>query len=85
MGRLTDIEGEFPASDEEIEAAVNEAAEELGIDPETLEAEVAHILDTGTGSVTNEAVGGPTAVDNPDAAADPRLEAIELYTLQRQL
>lgn len=85
MGRLTEIQGDFPAEDAEIEAALESAADDLNMDPDQLEEEVAHILDTGTGKVTNEAIGGPTHVDNPDAESDPRLEALELYKLRNEL
>lgn len=85
MGALTDLDGDFPASDDDVEAAIEEAAAELGVDEASLEESVAHMIDSGTGMVTNEGVGGPRVASNPDAEGDPRLEAIELYKLQNQL
>ena len=85
MGALTELDGDFPATDEEVEAAVADAAAELNVDESVLEEAVAHMIDSGTGMVTNEGVGGPTVSANPDAEADPRIEAIELYKLQRRL
>lgn len=87
MSKLTEFDGgeEFTASDEEIEAALERTADELNVDVETVEEGAAHMLDSGTGVVTNEAVGGPASVSNPDAADDPRLEAIELFRMQATL
>ncbi|WP_335999802.1 hypothetical protein [Halorientalis halophila] len=86
MTALTDIEGaDFTASDEEIEEAVEEAAEELGMTPEKLQEEVAYILDSGTGRANNEGVAGAAASDNVDTNNDPRLEALEMYKLRQEL
>jgi hypothetical protein len=84
--KLADIDGgDFTASDKEIEAAVADAAEELGMDPETVSEEVAYILDSGSGRVNNEGVAGAAVGSNSDTADDPRLEALELFKLRQEL
>lgn len=86
MTKLTDIEGtDFTADDEAVEAAVEEAAAELGMDPETVSEEVAYILDSGSGRVNNEGVAGAAAAVNEDTADDPRLEALEVFKLRQEL
>jgi hypothetical protein len=86
MTKLTDIEGaEFTADDEEVQAAVEDAATELGMDPETVSEEVAYILDSGSGRVNNEGVAGAAAAVNQDTADDPRLEALEVFKLRQEL
>jgi hypothetical protein len=86
MTKLTDIEGaEFTADDEEVQAAVEDAAAELGMDPETVSEEVAYILDSGSGRVNNEGVAGAAAAVNQDTADDPRLEALEVFKLRQEL
>ncbi len=86
MTKLTDIDGtEFTASDEEIEAAVEDAAAELGMDSETVSEEVAYILDSGAGRVNNEGVAGAASGSNADTADDPRLEALEGFKLRQEL
>jgi len=83
---LTDIEGaEFPASEEEIEAAVEEAAAELDMSSERIHEEVAYILDSGSGRANNEGVAGAATTDNADAHDDPRLEALDLFKLRQEL
>jgi 8-oxo-dGTP pyrophosphatase MutT (NUDIX family) len=86
MTNLADIDGEdFTASDDEIQAAVEEAAEELGMDPDTVSEEVAYILDSGSGRVNNEGVAGAAVGSNADTADDPRLEALEVFKLRQEL
>ncbi|WP_246987283.1 hypothetical protein [Halorientalis marina] len=86
MTKLTDIEGaDFTADDAEVEAAVEDAAAELGMDPETVSEEVAYILDSGSGRVNNEGVAGAAAAVNEDTADDPRLEALEVFKLRQEL
>jgi len=87
MTDLTDIEGggEFTATDDEVREALEETAEELGRPVEDVEEEVAYILDSGTGTATNEGVGGVAVGSNASAASDPRLEALEVYKLNEQL
>jgi hypothetical protein len=86
MTKLTDIEGaDFTADDEAVEAAVEDAAAELGMDPETVSEEVAYILDSGSGRVNNEGVAGAAAAVNEDTADDPRLEALEVFKLRQEL
>lgn len=86
MTKLTDIEGgDFTASDDEIEAAVADAAADLGMDPETVSEEVAYILDSGSGRVNNEGVAGAAVGSNADTQDDPRLEALEVFKLRQEL
>ncbi|WP_336002691.1 hypothetical protein [Halorientalis halophila] len=87
MTDLTDIGGggEFTASDEEIQEALEDASEELGQPVDDIEREVAYILDSGTGSATNEGVAGTSVGANASAASDPRLEALELYKLNERI
>jgi CO/xanthine dehydrogenase Mo-binding subunit len=86
MTKLTDIEGaDFTADDEAVEAAVEDAAAELGMDPEEVSEEVAYILDSGSGRVNNEGVAGTAAAVNEDTADDPRLEALEVFKLRQEL
>lgn len=87
MTDLTDIEGggDFTATDEEVREALEATAEELGRPVEDVEEEVAYILDSGTGTATNEGVGVVAVGSNSSAASDPRLEALEVYKLNEQL
>ncbi|SEO27768.1 hypothetical protein SAMN05216388_1010117 [Halorientalis persicus] len=87
MTDLTEIGGggEFTASDDEIERALEAASDELGEPVETIAEEVAYILDSGTGSATNEGVAGTSVGANATAASDPRLEALELYKLNNRI
>lgn len=86
MTKLQDIEGaEFTADDEQIEAAVEAAATELGMDAETVHEEVAYILDSGSGRVNNEGVAGAALSSNAETHDDPRLEALELFKLRQEL
>ncbi|MDY7082249.1 MAG: hypothetical protein SXQ77_07575 [Halobacteria archaeon] len=86
MTKLTEIEGtDFTASDEEIQEALEEAAEDLGKSVEEISEEVAYILDSGTGTANNEGVAGTGASANPDAEKDPRLEALEVYKLRQEI
>lgn len=86
MTKLKEIEGaDFTASDEEIEAAVQEAADDLGMSPEKISEEVAYILDSGSGRVNNEGVAGAAAASNADTNDDPRLEALEVFKLRQEL
>ena len=86
MTKLQDIEGaDFTAPDEEIETAVEDAAEELGMSTERIHEEVAYILDSGSGRVNNEGVAGAAVTSNADTHDDPRLEALELFKLRQEL
>ncbi|MFB6141734.1 MAG: hypothetical protein ABEJ30_00145 [Halorientalis sp.] len=86
MSRLTEFDGEdYEASDEEIEQAVEEAAEDLGMDPAKVHEEVAYILDSGSGTVNNEGVGGAAATANADTQSDPRLEALEVFKFRQEI
>lgn len=86
MTKLQDIEGaDFTAPDEEIEAAVEEAAEELNMDVEHVHEEVAYILDSGSGRVNNEGVAGSAAAANSATNDDPRLEALEVFKLRQEI
>jgi len=86
MTKLTEIEGaDFTASDDEIEQAIEQAADDLGMSPEKVSEEVAYILDSGTGRANNEGVAGAAASDNVDTNDDPRLEALEMFKLRQEL
>jgi len=86
MSRLTEMDGDgFVASEEEIERAVEEAAADLGMDPEKVHEEVAYILDSGSGTVNNEGVGGAASGANADTEDDPRLEALEVYRFRQEI
>jgi hypothetical protein len=86
MTKLTEIEGaDFTATDEEVEQAVEDAAADLGMEPEKIHEEVAYILDSGSGRVNNEGVAGAAAGDNADTADDPRLEALEVFRFRQEL
>lgn len=87
MAKLTDLEGadEFTASDEDVEAAVEEVAEDLGMTPEAVHEEVAYILSSGSDTVLNEGVGGVGAGANADSQGDPRLEALEVFRLRQEI
>ncbi len=76
---------DFIASEDEIQQALEEAAEETGETVEAVAEGVEHIMTSGTGAATNEGVAGAGAVDNEDTESDPRLEAIELYKLRREI
>jgi hypothetical protein len=84
---VLDVEGgaELTASDDEVREALEEAAEAVGESVENVKEGVEHILSSGTGAATNEAVAGTGVSENDEAETDPRLEAIELYKLRRQI
>lgn len=81
MTKLTEIGGgaDYPAPDEEVERALKEAAEEMDKSVGEVEEAVAHILGSGTGTITNEGVGG-TSSDT-----DPRLEALKIWKMRQKL
>lgn len=86
MTRLTELDGDnFTASDEEIEQAVEDTADELGMDPEAVHEEVSYILDSGSGRVNNEGVGGAAVGSNTDTEDDPRLEALEVFKFRQEI
>lgn len=75
----------YTASDEEVDAAIREAAEENGVDPEDVYDDVTFILDAeGTGSVMSEGVAESVA-ENPDTQSDSRLEALDIWKMRQQL
>lgn len=80
-----DDAGEFTATDEEVREALEEAADEVGESVERVKEGVEHILSSGTGAATNEGVAGTGMSENEDAESDPRLEAVELYKLRREI
>jgi len=81
---------EYSASDEEILEAMEEAAEETGLDLEEVHAKILNVLgldeeEEMQGSSLPEGLAGPAAADNPEAASDPRLEALDLYLVRQQI
>jgi len=81
---------EYTASDEELREAMEEAAEETGLDLEEVHANILNVLgldeeDEMTPSSLPEGLAGPAAADNPEAEDDPRLEALNLYLVRQQI
>lgn len=80
----------FTASDEEVDDAIAEAADELDESEETVRNNVAYIMDStfeeeGVSTSFNEMVSGAALDDDVGSTGDPRLEALELYTLRQKL
>lgn len=80
----------FTASEEAVDAAIAEAAEELGQSEATVRENVAYIMDStfeaeGVSTSFNEMVSGAALDDDVGSTGDPRLEALELYTLRQRL
>lgn len=80
----------FTASDEEVDDAIAEAAAELDESEETVRNNVAYIMDStfeeeGVSTSFNEMVSGAALDDDVGSTGDPRLEALELYTLRQKL
>ncbi|MFC6960822.1 hypothetical protein [Halocatena marina] len=81
---------EFTATDEEVDQAIETAAEELGESPEEVRENVAYIMDStfeeeGVSTSFNEMVSGASLQDDTGSTGDPRLEALELYKLRQKL
>ncbi len=78
---------EFTASEEEVEQALEEAAEELGQPVEKVRENVESIMgredEPSTGF--NESVTGASFEHDEVGEDDPRLEAIELYRLRQRI
>jgi len=86
MTELVDFDGDdFTADDETIQQAVEETADEVGMDPDKVSEEVAYILDSGSGMVNNEGVAGAAIGSNAETQDDPRLEALEVFKLRQEL
>lgn len=78
---------EFTASDEEVEEAIVDAAEELDESVETVRENVEYIMDQGEGISTsfNESVSGASLDHDEVGTGDPRLEALEIYKLRKKI
>ncbi|MFP4632991.1 MAG: hypothetical protein ACOCT0_05085 [Halobacteriota archaeon] len=78
---------EFTASEEEVEDALEDAAEELGQPVEKVRENVESMMggddDPATGF--NESVTGASFAYDEVGEDDPRLEAIELYKLRQRI
>ncbi|RBI59180.1 hypothetical protein DMJ13_23705 [halophilic archaeon] len=80
----------FTASDEEVDEAIAEAADELDESEEEVRNNVAYIMDStfeeeGVSTSFNEMVSGAALEDDVGSTGDPRLEALELYRLRKKL
>ena len=80
----------FTASDEEVDAAIAEAADELDETEEEVRNNVAYIMDStfeeeGVSTSFNEMVSGAALEDDIGSTGDPRLEALEMYKLRQKL
>jgi hypothetical protein len=80
----------FTASDEEVEEAIAEAAEELDESEEEVRDNVAYIMDSsfeeeGVSTSFNEMVSGASLEDDTSSTGDPRLEALEMYKLRQRV
>lgn len=80
----------FTASDEEVDRAIAEAADELDETEEEVRNNVAYIMDStfeeeGVSTSFNEMVSGAALDDDIGSTGDPRLEALEMYKLRQKL
>ena len=80
----------FTAPDEEVEAAIAEAADELDQSFEQVRDNVAYIIDStfedeGVSTSFNEMVSGAGLDDDTESTGDPRLEALKMYKLRQRL
>lgn len=80
----------FTASDEEVDEAIAEAAEELDQSEEEVRENVAYIMDStfeeeGVSTSFNEAVGGAALNDDTESTGDPRLEALDMYKMRQKI
>lgn len=80
----------FTASDEEVDRAIAEAAEDLDESEAEVRENVAYIMDSsfeegGVSTSFNEMVSGASLEDDLRGTDDPRLEALEMYRLRQKL
>ena len=80
----------FTASDEEVDQAIAETADELNKTEEEVRNNVAYIMDStfeeeGVSTSFNEMVSGAALEDDIGSTGDPRLEALEMYKLRQKL
>ena len=80
----------FTASDEEVDAAIAEVAEELGQSEREVRENVAYIMDStfeeeGVSTSFNEMVSGAGLDDDSESTGDPRLEALAIYEMRQKL
>lgn len=80
---------EFTASEEEVDEAIAEAAEELGQSEREVRENVAYIIDaSGEDEMTtsfNEMVSGAGLNDDTESTGDPRLEALKMYKMRQRI
>lgn len=80
----------FTASDEEVDAAIERTADELGESTAEVRENVAYIMDSsfeegGVSTSFNEMVSGAGLDDDAESTGDPRLEALAIYELRQKL
>jgi hypothetical protein len=80
----------FTASDEEVDQAIADAADELDETEAEVRNNVAYIMDStfeeeGVSTSFNEMVSGAALEDDIGSTGDPRLEALEMYKLRQKL
>ena len=77
----------FTASDDEVDEAIANVAEELGEPEEKVRENVEYIMDQGEGVSTsfNESVSGASLEHDEVGSGDPRLEALEIYRLRKKI
>lgn len=80
----------FTADEEEVVAAIEEAADELNQSFEEVRENVAYIMDStfsdeGVSTSFNESVSGASLDHDEVGTGDPRLEALELYKLRQRI
>ncbi|WP_227353137.1 hypothetical protein [Haladaptatus salinisoli] len=81
---------EFTASEEEVDEAIADAAEELGQSEEEVRENVAYIIDSSFGEEElttsfNEMVSGAGLNDDTESTGDPRLEALKMYKMRQRI
>lgn len=80
---------EYTASDEEVFERMKEAAEETGMDIEEVYGKILSVLgldeENTASSSLPEGIGSPFFQENPRAADDPRLEALDIYLMRQQI
>ncbi|MDY6778975.1 MAG: hypothetical protein SV760_00175, partial [Halobacteria archaeon] len=78
----------FTASEDEVEEAISEVADELGQSEEKVRSGIEDILDSADSEVStsfNESVAGTSFENDEVGEDDPRLEALELYKLRQKI
>lgn len=80
----------FTASEEEVDEAIAEAADELDESEAEIRDNVAYIMDSsfeeeGVSTSFNEMVSGASLDEDSSSTGDPRLEALEMYKLRQRV